>query len=877
MLGHCRLVEKIGEGGMGVVWKAVDTTLDREVAVKVLPEGFASDPLRLERFEREAKLLASLSHVRIAGLYGLHEAEGVRFLSMELIQGDELAQRLQRGPIPVEQALRIGLQIAEGLEAAHESGIIHRDLKPANIKLTAEGDVKILDFGLAKALDDPRSERDANLTQSPTMTAMATKAGVIMGTAAYMSPEQARGETVDKRADIWAFGCVLLEMLTGRGTFNENTVSDTLASVLRSQPDWETLPGDTPAVVRRLLRRCLEKDVKRRLRDMGDGRILLDDVISGAHGEETGAATAVPVAPRHGLWAGLTVAAMVLAAAATYFLLPSSGAGTSSSALQKFEVVSGEFQADDRFAPALSPDGRRLVFGRDGSLWIRQLDQLDAHKLAGTGGAQSPFWSPDGEFIGFVRDCSLWKLPVAGGQAITIATGLGAFGRGSGCTWTEEDEIVFSRADASGMHAVSARGGAPRTLIVPDLSMEGDFHHPQVLPDGRSILFVTHRLGTGPDSLEVLLDGERRRIVEFENQPIWKPVYSSTGHILFRRLRGTIGLWALPFSLDGMEATDEPFLITLDGGLPQVSPDGSLLYVRGAGLGWAQMVQMTPAGEEVGPVGQKQTRIGQPVVSPDGRLIAVMGRDQEDWDLWIHDMERGTRSRLTFAAGMEWDPSWSPDGKHLFFWAGDTRAVSRLRADGTGTPERVVLEDLPDSGDPTLTPDGKTMVFWAQQADGSSHLYSLDLDGDGKSIPFLTGEGGKGSPQLSPGGRLLAYVSDESGDNEIYLTRFPSGEGKWQVSVQGGNVPRWSADGSLLYYLEAESLMEVEIKEEAAVTLAQPRKLFDAVDVDVEELGLAEYDVTPDGDFIMIRHYDEEGMTPTIVLVQNWLAEFTTR
>jgi serine/threonine-protein kinase len=497
--------------------------------------------------------------------------------------------------------------------------------------------------------------------------------------------------------------------------------------------------------------------------------------------------------------------------------------------------------------------------------------------LAGTEGAQSPFWSPDGEFIGFVRDRSLWKLSAAGGQAITIATGLGAFGRGSGCTWTEENEIVFSMADSTGMHAVSARGGSPRTLIVPDLATESDFHHPQVLPDGRSILFVVHRGGSGADVLEVLRDGERKRIVEFENQPIWKPVYSSTGHVLFRRLRGTVGLWALPFSLDGMEATDEPFMITPDGGLPQVSPDGSLLYVRGAGLGQAQMVRVTPAGEVVEPVGQKQTRIGQLALSPDGRLVAVMARDQENWDLWIHDIERGTRSRLTFTEEREWDPSWSPDGKHLFFWAAGNRAISRLRADGTGTMERLVLEDLPDSGDPTFAPDGKTMVFWVQEADGSKHLYSLDLDGDGKTTPFLTGEGQKVGSRLSPSGRLLAYVSDESGRNEVYLTRFPSGEGKWQVSVHGGAFPRWSADSSRLYYLEAESLMEVKINEEAAMTLAQPRKLFDAGDAGVEVLGMAHYEVTPDGDFIMVTHYDEEGISPTIVLVQNWLTEFTTR
>jgi len=870
-LAHYTLREKIGEGGMGAVYRATDSRLSRDVAIKVLPEDVAKDAERLARFQREAQLLASLNHPNIAAIHGLEEADGQPFLVLELVEGEDLAQRLSRGAIPIPEALGIARQIAEALEEAHESGIVHRDLKPANIKLTPAGKVKVLDFGLAKAFEPMTGAAD-DPSLSPTLTAAATRAGVILGTAAYMSPEQARGAVVDKRSDVWAFGCVLLEMITGRGTFSEATVTDTLASVLRSDPDWGALPPGAPAALTRLLRRCLRKDPRQRLRDIGEARVAIDEMLAGGDVQEQAPATAGSGYPR-GRWLVPALVAAGLAAAVTAAGMLLVRPSPSGAAIEKYEVVSGDIQVDDPVAPAISPDGRRIVFVKDGGLWLRDLDQIDPRPLSGTNKALRPFWAPDSEWLGFLRDGSLWRISIRGGQAAAIASGVGEFGGGSGLSWGASDRIVFALG-GGGLAEVSASGGDPKNLLEPTPGEEGDLHEPWLLPRGAGVLFVAHRLASTADSLYVLADGKRKLLLQLDGQRIGRPVYSPTGHILYHRQAANAGLWAVPFSLSRLETTGEPFLVAPDGSLPTVSDDGTLLYVRGGGGGTRSLVWVGRDGTLEEEVGQPQTRIGHPSISPDGRFVAVMGLENDNGDIWVHDIQRGTHSRLTFTPPMDWEPCWSPDGRQVIFWDGVTRAISSKAADGTGEVKRLVAEDTLDSGNPAMTPDGRTMALWVKTATNKNDIDILPLDGDGKLVPLIHSPANESDPQISPDGNYLAYVSDESGRQEIYLTRFPSAEGKWQVSVSGGDIPRWDPRGTALYYRAGDALMEVALDAGPAPRISSPRKLFTLTTAGSDSYASERFAVAPDGRrFLMVKENNPEGTHVGIVLIHNWLAD----
>jgi serine/threonine-protein kinase len=870
-LAHYTIKDKIGQGGMGEVYRATDLRLSRDVAIKVLPAEFAADADRLARFQREAQLLASLSHANIAAIHGLEEAGGVRFLVLELVEGSDLAQRLAAGPLPLPEALSIARQVAAALEEAHERGIVHRDLKPANIKVTPDGQVKVLDFGLAKAMEQPAAG-GSSASLSPTITTAATRAGVLLGTAAYMSPEQARGGTVDRRADIWGFGCVLLEMLTGRNTFSESTISDTLASVLRSEPDWKRLPEDAPAGLRRLLRRCLQKDPRQRLRDIGEARIALDDLLSGAPGDD-----AVPAAPavesRRGRWALAMAGAVVLAAAATALAVLSLSPGPVPAPLSKFEISPDNLDVDETRAPALSPDGRAMVFVAGGQLWIRSLDTTEPRAIAGTEGASHPFWSPDSRQIGFVRDDGLWKVPVQGGESTVISAGVGAFSGVGRAAWDTGQRIVFGQGSA-GLMEVSAAGGEPRTLVEVDTRTESDLHDPLPLPDGKGVLFVSHRLQTMADSLVLYAGGQRREILRIEGQAIRRPVYCASGHIVYRREGTRSGLWALPFSLASLTVTGEPYLIAQDAAFPSTSADGSLLYVRGYASGSQQLVRVRRDGSIDGAIGQPQQRIAAPVVSPDGTRVAVMAMENETWDIWIHEVERGTRTRLTFTPGMDWDPGWTPDGAEVVFWDGDTRAISTKTADGTGVVTRLVAEDHPDSGNPVASADGETVVYWVRPKSPGNEIWARRRSGEGAPIRLLERAE---NPRLSPDVRYLAYESDESGHKEIYLTRYPECDGRWQVSTAGGRWPIWGPRGDRIYYLEQEVLMEVEVTASPALRLGTPHRLFSAREAGLEVTGFQRFDVTASGEhFIMVQALDREGPGAALVHVQNWASEFKT-
>jgi len=868
---HYDVVEKIGEGGMGEVYRATDTKLGREVAIKTLPQALSGDAERLARFQREAQVLASLNHPNIAAIYGLEQVDQTHFLVLELIEGPDLSERLKQGPLAVEQVLDIGRQIAEGLEVAHEQGVVHRDLKPANVKLTPDGKVKVLDFGLAKALEaGPDGGSDPSL--SPTITSAATQAGVIMGTAAYMSPEQARGSTVDKRADIWSFGCVLLELLTGRNPFVADTISDTLASVLRSDPDWKELPKDSPAL-RRLVKRCLDKDPMKRLRDIGEARIAIETILAGDD-ESVPEATTAPASSRKSLV--ITAIAILLTAAITLLVVRALSPEPPPEQTRRFRAIHGTFLDGNDAPPRLSPDGRKIVFSRDDSLWVQHLDQLEPQKLRGTVGAVKPAWSPDSESIAFSAREDLKVVPASGGEVTTVAVGIRDVSTVGGISWGPDGNIAFTSGNG-GLAMVPARGGDPKVVLQPDDDQEDDFHELEFLPDG-NMLFVIHRAAVGPDTLAVLDQGSSRYLFSLDSGRLANPVYSPTGHILYRRSQAKSGLWAVPFSLDSLETTGEPFLITPDAHYPSVADDGTLLYVRGDADPLRQLVWVDRDGViDEQPLGQPLQGIAAPSLSPDGTRVAVMGREGETGNIWIYDIERKTRSRLTFGSNADWDPTWTPDGKDVVFWNGDTQAISKKSADGGGEIERIVKVDLRDSGIPTISSDGKWMVFWMLPTGrgGLGDIFYMDLESGNDPLPIILTEFDEFYAGISPDGTLVAYDSDESGGKEVYLTRFPSGDGRWQVSVDGGSHPVWSPAGDELFYTAGTRVHTVQVDTRDGVRLSSPETLFDLEGTGISTSDPRRYDVSNDGRrFVMVQDVRDKTVPPAVVLNYNWIEPF---
>jgi len=870
-LAHYHVLGKIGEGGMGEVYRATDRKLGRDVAIKLLPPELSGDPERLARFQREAQVLASLNHPNVAAIYGIEEVDARRFLVLELVEGPDLAERLAHGPLPLDQALAIARQIADALETAHERGIVHRDLKPANVKLTADGKVKILDFGLAKALlTGSGGEADPSL--SPTITSLATRDGVILGTAAYMSPEQARGSEVDRRADIWSFGCVLLEMLTGGNPFREATVSDTLASILRSEPEWERLPADVPSSVRHLLRRCLEKDPLRRLRDIGEARIAIDAILSG-EAAEASIPAATPAPSRRAVWIA-AAAAVVVTAVATLAVVRSLAPSSPKPMVRRFEAIRGTFDYSQSAPPAISPDGSRIVFSRDGSLWVRRLDQLEPRRIDGTEGATEPAWTADSSSIVFAARGEIRSISAAGGSAATLAFGVGDVTRGGGIACAPDGLVAYATG-GEGISEIPTRGGESRDLLLPDSTTESDFHQPSFLPDG-SLLFVVHRSVEGPDTIAVLADGKHRAVLQLDSQHLSNPVYSPTGHILFRRGGPKAGLWAVPFSLERREATGEPFLVTVDGSYPSVSSDGTLVYVRGAAGGLRQLVWVDRDGKALKPVGPEQAGIAAPSLSPDGSRVVVMAQGDDVGNIWVYDILRGTRTRLTFNSTMtDWDPIWTPDGREIVYWDGKTRALSRKTADGSGETVRILKRDFLDSGVPSLSVDGRWMAFWAKPSAQSQDVWIVDLEGDSEPRPLLDSTFVEDAPRISPDGNFLLYTSDESGRSEVYMTRFPSGKGKWQVSADGGITPVWSRAGGEMFYLEGTRVKQVDVTLEPSPRLGTPRTLFDATEAGLDVSGYTRYDVSSDGRrLLMVRDVGAAGAAPGIVVNYDWTAAF---
>jgi Tol biopolymer transport system component len=831
-LSHYRITAALGAGGMGEVYRATDTSLHREVAIKVLPPEVAQDPERLARFRREAHLLAALNHPTIAAIYGLEEAEATPFLALELVEGEDLKERLAKGPIPVGETLEIAEQIAEALEEAHGKGIVHRDLKPANVKLTPEGKVKVLDFGLAKAWsgDAPDgSSPSAALSQSPTLAHSGTVAGVILGTAAYMSPEQARGKRVDKKADVWSFGVLLWEMLTGQALFAGETVTDVIAQVVTKKPDLDALPERTPAPVRRLLTRCLRKDPRTRLPDIGAARLDLQDLLDGREAE-----TDVPDGETPGLagaerrrarerWGWLAVSAVLGTLAAGLALVHFREAPPPRPPAGQFTVEAPEGWRFHSWGwPVPSPDGRQILFravpgatlhsaeeeDRATMLWTRPLEALAARLLAGTEHVEHPFWSPDGASVGFFADGELRRLTLASGLVQRICA-LPRPGVASGADWSEDGTIAFAVGGATDgeVFTVGAEGGEPQPFSPSGATKGGALRvFPQFLAGGKRLGFLSLGQGLTPGYDVAAVDdpAQGRRVLD----GVLRAQFA--GRYVFFLQDST--LVAQPLDAENVEPTGAPVAVAASVGAMEgysgigwfgVSAGGTLAYMAEEAVsGAVQLTWVDRRGGALGTVGAPG-RYKQVVLSPDERNVAVEVRnDQSGDDLWVIDVARGVPTRVTSGLGNEDNPVWSPDGRSLVFSSTQPDGKNDLRRkELRATAPETVLTDSPGGDYPeSWSPDGRTLLFIRNPSAGKQSIWALPPGGDEEAESILNADVFVDEPQVSPDGRWLAYLSQESGRSEVYVEPFRRGGESVRVSVDGGGQPKWRADGKELFF-----------------------------------------------------------------------------
>ncbi len=883
-LAHYRITAAIGAGGMGEVYRATDTKLGREVALKLLPDAFASDPDRLARFEREAKLLASLNHPGIAHLYGFDSvtlADGTKahVLVMELVEGEDLAERLKRGPIPVDETVGIAKQIAEALEEAHDKGIVHRDLKPGNVKLTPDGKVKVLDFGLAKAYSaDTASGSAADLSQSPTLAHTGTAAGLILGTAAYMSPEQARGRAVDKRADIWGFGVLLFEMLTGQRLFVGETVSDVLAAVLKTEPDWRALPATTPARLRQLLGRCLERDAKQRLRDIGEARLAL----GGGDSHEVAAAPSASVGPARGRaavrWATLALVALTSAAAGLWLSTRLRPAPPRAVTRLEITLPPGQVLSGNG-GPAISRDGRQLAYtARDATgvarLYLRPLDRFEASVVPESEGAQAPFFSPDGSRVGFFARAKLLTAAVAGGAPTPIAD---ASSHPLGGTWGEDDTIVFGPALSAGLLRVPASGGKPQQLTEPDEAARGYAHgRPHFLPGGRSLLFTVWGTSSAEGRGPALLSLDKGTWTHVASG-MWSAHFARSGHLL---LSGPRGIRAAPFDPDHPRPTnpqtfvvDEVFsTLAWSDSWFAVSDTGTLAYVPGdTTLGRLAWIERDG---RVSPVSDSVVSLSDACVSPDGERIAFQDRDD---NLWTLDLRRGTRIRLTLdGEGSNAYPVWSRDGSHVLFGSnrsGDWEITSVPAGGGAATR---LLTRKGNQFPLSFAPDG-TLLFNERTKQKPAAVLAT-LSPDGKVTPFLDSMWSTVGGQFSPDGRAVAYVSDETGRDEVYVRPFGREGDAAPVSTEGGTAPRWSADGRTVFYRRGDAFLAASVTSSGAtLTVGDSQKLFEARAAPGRTTIQAGYSMSPDGRRFLVLLLDPRAVPTRINVVLDWFAELEAK
>ena len=885
-LSHYRLEEMIGKGGMGEVWRATDGRLGREVALKVLPEIVTRDANRLDRFAREAKLLASLNHPGIATIHDVDEHEGIRFLVMELVPGEDLGETLKRGALPLSDALDTGVQIARAVEAAHGQGVVHRDLKPANVKRGTDGQVKVLDFGLAKAMEPDPVSGERDVAMSPTVTSAGTVAGMILGTAAYMSPEQARGREIDKRTDIWSFGVVLYELLTGDNPFHGETVADSVGAIMHRDIDLDALPPQTPTAVRRLLRRCLTRERGQRLHDIADVRIELEEAIANPVVESATAGTTQQAAPASkSPWIALVV--LVPLAAALAWWAGSREAPAEPGAVRQFELVAGD-EVDE---VKISPDGTRVAYVVGSDLFIRSLDTLESRKIAEeeTPGGFPVFWSPDGQSIGYTTVAGeIKRIDLDGGGATTLINRPTPMQH---IAWGDDGFIYFIEFQG-GISRVPESGGAAEPVFERHDSMV-DYHGMALLPDGKGVVTIPHLTDGGPTGIFVHAPGREALRIHESDAPIDLVAYSPTGHLLFERREDPSGLWALPFSIDTLEATGAPFLVVPDLSMASFSESGDMIYARTDLRGNDSEQRIV----WVDRTGQTLDRLELPVFegsgavpSPDGTRLALVakgiGRAPADKaNLWVVELERGTATRLTEEPASGMPPIWSEDGSRIAFAEGTGLGQGRIlavRADGSGSPEPLSLAAATFFFD--LSDDWKHLaIMTGAMEDASGFDIAVETVGEPSSLtPVAAGPGIDAGPAIHPDGTWLAYMSGQIPDFDIYVQRFPSGEGRWKVAA--GAMPRWSHDGTRLYYVDqdmarsaAAKWMEVSFDGSgAAPGLGTPVRLFDLEDRNSGP-------PTPDaqGRFILLvseepADDEDKPVTTGMILTENWLSRFDT-
>jgi Tol biopolymer transport system component len=830
-IAHYKITTKLGEGGMGAVYRATDTKLARDVAIKVLPDSLAGDADRLARFTREAQVVASLNHPNIAAIYGVED----RALVLELVEGPTLAERLAQGPIPMEEALPIARQIADAMEFAHERGIIHRDLKPANIKIRNDGTVKVLDFGLAKALSPEDVSGSSDAMNSPTLTARATQIGVILGTAAYMSPEQAKGRTVDRRADIWAFGVVVFEMLTGKRGYQAEDVSDTLAAVLTREVDWTALPTDTPLRLRTLLRDCLARDPKQRLRDIGEARRVLDQLISGTPDSSAAAPSAnvaahvaaIPHSPGWRRALPWTIAALAVVAAVAMFLWRESTNAAGARELRLQMVMPG-----DTNSFAISPDGRFFAFsaaaanGNGVQLWLRPLDSEVAKPLAGTESSFIPFWSPDSKSIGFFSHQAMKRIDVESGAVQTLADAPTP----RGGSWNRDGTILFAPAGNGPLYRIPATGGKPEQ-VTQQRAQDASHRFPQFLPDGHHFLFWMH----GPPDVRGIYVGsldskEFHRICVADGPAVFVP----PNHILLVRERV---LYAQRFDPAKMEIAGEPFPVTsgLSAGWASflrisVSDTGLIVY-RLDETTRRQVTWLDRSGRPAGTVGEPVANARSGDFSPDGRTLAIsIGRGEAGAnDVMLMDMSRGTLTRLT--AEDSGYPIWSPDGTRIAFQTGRVGLLDLYtKVVGSSGPDEVLFASKEAKNLDDWSPNGKYVLFSSQSPTTARDVWALPVDGtDRKPFPVAQTAAEEANGKFSPDGKWVSYDSDETGHREVFVRPFPGPGPAVRVSTGGGQTPFWRHDGKELFYRTTDDqLMAVSVTASGKGTLdfGLPQSLF---------------------------------------------------
>ena len=908
-LGSFRVKTLLGRGGMGEVYLAHDTRLGRDVAIKVLPRAFTADPGRLASFEREARVVASLNHPHIAAIHGIEESDGIRGLVLELVDGETLAERLARQTsvgrpgVPLPEVLRYGRQIADALEAAHEKGITHRDLKPANIKITPDGVVKLLDFGIAKVVTGDGPGMD--LTHATTATLGATQAGLIVGTAGYMSPEQARGKSVDKRTDIWAFGCVLYEMLSGKMAFAGDTLSDTIAAILDRDPDWSTLPVDTPRTLRRLLQRCLEKDPKQRLRDIGDARLELGQIVSAPSAD----VDADVLALQAGMWrrrSRYAIGVAVVLAVSCLGLIwlaatarTASGQGDSRVSRFSIDLPKGAIMLPTfNTNVALSPDGMSLAYTPlPGPVIVRRLDTVDGQPLKASespGFRSAPMFSPDGSALAYVDGNApySWKRPfqtatLAGGPAVKLAE----YDMFHGGDWSADGWLYWTARYPGGIVRIRETGGDIQAVTKLDVAGgERSHRFASLLPGGDALIYTVGFEGISnyEDARIDLWDlktATRKTIIE----GAMSATYLSSGHIVYAK-GGK--LMAVPFDVGQRAVTGAAFEVQ-DGVMMSrntgaahyaVSKRGDLAYVPGTIEGGRRSLVWVDRSGKAEPLALPPASYLYPRISPDGHTLAVE-IEGPNHDFYLYDFERTVLSKIT-TDGLSHDPVWSPDGARLAFrsWQAGGMTMWWMRADRSGSPERLDPSGTRQSP-VSFSPDGKFLAFDQKDPETRDDAAVLPLDQKGAPRPIARTRFGEGSMKFSPDGRWVAYASDESGKPQVYVQAFPGPGPKIQVSSDGGNDPVWRRSGGELFYRNGDKMMAVTVSTFPRFKASAPTQLWTgeysegtASSCGMPGVSSSNYDVSADGQrFLMVRDDDSSVFATRIVVVLNWAEQVKAR